>query len=110
VDPKAWPTPAMTRRNRLIAKYNSVAPHITTSKIRRYVAVDTESASPVPTATYAARHIGHFGNNARMALGKIHPAISRPRRVNIARDDSAPRTPRTIALGRAARASTSQQR
>src|SRR5215475_3113443 len=53
------------------------------SSIRKYVAVDNESPNPVPTATYAARHAGHFGKSARMALGTIHPAMSRQRRVNV---------------------------
>src|SRR5216684_7474388 len=41
---------------RLAARYDSDAAHTITSSIRRYAAVDTESPTPVPIATYAARH------------------------------------------------------
>jgi len=58
--------------------------HTTTNSIRTYVAVDIERPTPVPKARYAARHAGHFGSSARIALGTIHPAMSRHRRVNVA--------------------------
>ena len=44
------------------------------SVIRNNAATVAESASPVPTATYAATQIGHFGMIARIALGRTAPA------------------------------------
>jgi hypothetical protein len=35
---------------------------------------------PLKRAIYAATHTGHFGSNAKVALGTIQPAISPPRR------------------------------
>jgi hypothetical protein len=51
--------------------------------MRRYVAVDTDSPTPVPIAAYAARHTGHFGTSARMAPGTIHREMSRQRRTSL---------------------------
>ena len=49
------------------------------SIVRRYVAVDTDTPIPVPSAIYAAIHIGHLGMKAKPAIETIHPARS-PRR------------------------------
>src|SRR5713226_3911097 len=68
---------------RLAARYDSDAAHTITSSIRRYAAVDTESPTPVPIATYAARHAGHFGKSARTVPETIHPAMSRRRRASV---------------------------
>ncbi len=56
------------------------APHSVRSNNRRYIAVERVSPSPVQTATYAAKHAGHFGSNAQAAPEETHPASSRPRR------------------------------
>ena len=46
-------------------------------------AVEIESPTPVPIATYAARHNGHLGNSTRTALGTIHRAIPERRRTKL---------------------------
>jgi len=69
-------------RPRLAARYESDAMHRITSSILRWDAAETESPTPVPSAIYAAMHIGHFGNSASTVPGTIHRAISRPRRAN----------------------------
>jgi len=63
----------MKRCPRLAAKYDSEATHRIVSSSRRYVAVGTESPTPVPIATQAARHAGHFGSSARV-VPRQHPA------------------------------------
>lgn len=46
-------------------------------------AVETESPTPVPIATYAAKHNGHLGNSARIAPGTIHRAMPKRRRAGV---------------------------
>jgi hypothetical protein len=60
--------------------YSNKATHRIRSDVPRCAAVESESPSPVPTATYAARHAGHFGMNAKIALGTIQLAKERQRR------------------------------
>lgn len=64
---------------RLTARYSSHTMHKIRSDARRCAAVERESPKPVPTATYATRHAGHFGTSARIAPGTIQPAMSRQR-------------------------------
>jgi hypothetical protein len=60
--------------------YSNKATHTIRSDVLSCAAVESESPSPVPTATYAARHAGHFGMNAKIALGTIQLAKERQRR------------------------------
>jgi hypothetical protein len=50
------------------------------SDVRRCVATETERPRPVQAATYAARHTGHFGISAKIALGAIRLAMLSNRR------------------------------
>ena len=59
----------LNRRTGLAARYASEATHRLTSSIRRDVAVDTDSPTPVPIATEAAKQAGHLGKSARTAPG-----------------------------------------
>ena len=62
-----------------LAARNKINPtHRITDAARKCVATENESPIPVQTATYAARHSGHFGSSARIAPGMIQLAISRP--------------------------------
>jgi hypothetical protein len=70
----------MKRRMRLAATKASDTTHKRTSIIRRYAAVVTETPIPVKRASQAATQMGHFGRSAKVALGRIHPAISPLRR------------------------------
>jgi hypothetical protein len=57
----------------------SVTTQALMSSVRRIDAAATESEIPVPSATYAARHAGHFGSNARMSVGSEHFAQAKRR-------------------------------
>ena len=57
----------------------SVATQTPISSVRKIDAAATESEIPVPSATYAAKHAGHFGNNARTIVGSEHFAQAKRR-------------------------------
>jgi len=76
---------AAKRRIPLAARYNNDARHMITSRVRKYVAADSENPIPVPITAYVATHAGHLGNSARIAPGTIHPAFSRRRRTSAGR-------------------------
>jgi len=59
-------------RNALANTQNSVTTHIPMSPVRSTDAVSTEREIPVPSATYAAKHAGHLGSNARISVGSEH--------------------------------------
>ena len=69
------------KRRVLIAAKNRInAAQKNRSAERKCVAADKESPIPVPAATYAAMHKGHFGSNIRNALGISQPASAPIRR------------------------------
>ena len=49
------------------------------SSVLRSDAAATDSEILVPNATYAAKHAGHFGRNARTTAGNEHFASANPR-------------------------------
>jgi len=70
-------------RNALVITQTSVTTHIPMSSIRSADAVSTEREIPVPNATYAAKHAGHFGSNARTSVGSEHFAQANRRRATV---------------------------
>src|SRR5262249_1153989 len=73
----------MMRRRPFAARYDREVRPMINRAIRRYVALDIESPTPVPIAPKATKHAGHFGRSASMAPGIIHPAMLRERRTNL---------------------------
>src|SRR5437879_11149699 len=72
------------RRLVFLAAINKANPALRArSDTRRCVAAESEIPTPVQIAMYAARHIGHFGNIARIAPGMIQPKTSTHRRANV---------------------------
>jgi len=72
---------ARARRAFAAANQVSEAQQIAIRPPRIQVATGIEIPRPVPSATYAARHIGHLGSSARMAVGTIHFVVTIARRV-----------------------------
>jgi len=66
--------------NALTNSQTSVTTHIPMTAIRSTDAAATEREIPVPNATYAAKHAGHFGSNARTSAGSEHFAQATRRR------------------------------
>jgi hypothetical protein len=54
---------------------------MTISPPRIQVAAGIEIPKPVPSAMYAARHIGHLGSSAKVAVGTIHFVVATTLRV-----------------------------
>src|ERR1041385_7701984 len=52
----------------------NIATHTPMSDVLRREAAATDSETPVPTATYAAKQAGHFGNSASTSAGSDHRA------------------------------------
>ena len=100
----------MKRDASLDAKYTNDAAHRITSNNLSDDAVETEIPTPVPMATYAARHAGHFGKTARIVPGTSHPAMPRERRTNVGLCGSSPVVPPTTISGHELLEETSQQR
>jgi hypothetical protein len=74
------------RRNKYFTERQSSAPtHRINNENCRLLAPGSESPTPVQTATYAAKHMGHFGISARIAPGTSQPAVSRHHRAIINR-------------------------
>ena len=71
---------AIKRRVCLATRNPSEITHAMINRTLRFAAAATESPSPVQSAMYAARHAGHFGISARIALGRIQPTRSTARR------------------------------
>ena len=67
-------------RNALTNTQISVATQAPMSPVRRIDAAATEREIPVPSATYAAKHAGHFGSNARISVGSENFAQAKRRR------------------------------
>src|SRR6266478_4136772 len=72
--------PTLRLRMCRLPRRTSELTHTTMRNARRLTAAATEILIPVAIIRYAARHIGHFGSSARIALGTIQPAISPLRR------------------------------
>lgn len=62
----------MRRRTTPTANQANAHRHVSTNPVRIQAATGTEIPMPVASPTYAARHIGHFGTSARIAVGTIH--------------------------------------
>jgi hypothetical protein len=75
-----WVAYIATDRTALTKTQASVATQMPMSTVRRIDAAATEREIPVPSATYAAKHAGHFGSNARMSVGSEHFAQAHRRR------------------------------
>ena len=84
----------------------SAATHIAISVDRKSEAAWTESEIPVPSAMYAAKQAGHFGNNARISVGTEDFASANPRCLA---DDGWPLPPAVFACLCAAFAAVWQQ-
>src|SRR5215469_907626 len=77
---------ATARRNKyLTARQNSAATDRIGSDNCRLAVARNESPTPVQTATYAAKHMGHFCVSARIAPGTSQLAVSRHRRATLNR-------------------------
>jgi hypothetical protein len=72
---------AKTRRALAAVNHVSEAMQSTISPLRIQAATGIEIPTPVPSAMYAARHIGHLGISARIAVGTIHFVVAMTRRV-----------------------------
>jgi hypothetical protein len=81
--PSAAHDRANKRRVCLAARNTSEITHTMINSTRTLPTAATESPSPVQSAMYAARHIGHFGISARIAPGIIQPAILPLRRATL---------------------------
>ena len=74
-------------RNKLTNAQTSVATQAPMSSVRRIDAAATEREIPVPSATYAAKHAGHFGSNARISAGSEHFAQAKRRCLTVGERD-----------------------
>ena len=62
-------------------RHNASVPMPSAVSVRMRIWADEQDiVIPVPSATYAARHIGHFGISPSNAPGTIHPKASLTRR------------------------------
>jgi hypothetical protein len=67
-------------RNVLPITQTSVATQTPMTAVRKTDDAATEREIPVPSATYAAKHAGHFGNNTRTSAGSEHLTQAKRRR------------------------------
>ena len=71
----------MRCRKVLTVNHANAHKHVSSNPLRIQAATGMEIPTPVASATYAARHIGHFGSRARIAVGTIHFVLPSTRRV-----------------------------
>jgi hypothetical protein len=71
----------MRRRRVLIVNHANAAIHVSSKPVRIQAATGIDTPTPVASAMYAARHIGHLGSSARIMVGMIHFVVRSTRRV-----------------------------
>jgi hypothetical protein len=73
--------PEIRRRKVLTVNHANAHRQVSSNPLRIQAATGIEMPTPVARATYAARHMGHFGSSARIAVGTIHLVLPSTRRV-----------------------------